>query len=163
DHAAIEPVAPELGHRPARAPHLAERGAALRLDTDDVADVQDEVADQLVIVGGSAVAQPHAHEGFVHGFELGHAALRATRGISVSTVSRGVTLLISARRAPRHASIARYSTASSGHHAASAATASARAGSVSSVGGAPARASTTSRQNSQQPSISASARSRSTR
>src|SRR5262249_47681171 len=93
DHAVVEPVTPELGHRPARAPDLAERGAALRLDADDVADVQDEIADQLVIVGGGTVAQPHAHEVFAHGFEIGHAALRATRAISVSTVSRGVTLL----------------------------------------------------------------------
>src|SRR5262244_659509 len=62
DHPTVESIAPQLGYGPARASHLAERRAARGLDADDVADVQHEVADQLVVVGGGGVAQPHAHE-----------------------------------------------------------------------------------------------------
>src|SRR2546422_9591100 len=58
DHAPVEPVTAELGHRTPWAPHLAERGAALRLDADDVAHMQQKVADHLVGVGGGPPAPP---------------------------------------------------------------------------------------------------------
>src|SRR2546422_9516055 len=72
DHAPVEPVTAELGHRTPWAPHLAERGAALRLDADDVAHMQQKVADHLVVVGGRRLAQPHADEIFGHGLGIAH-------------------------------------------------------------------------------------------
>src|SRR5204863_10178676 len=109
-HPTVRAILLALGHLALGPAHFAHGGLGRqRLDDDEVAHVELELADPVVVRqrGG---AKPHTNEKVVHGLHP-QAARRARRLSTISSVRRGFTLRNSASRAWRQRStVARISS-----------------------------------------------------